>query len=176
MSALAVRRKARLRSSVPTGCGPPSFTERIHHREEREPMKIRVPRPDPLDAMLAHQHGRVGVVQDVAAQMWQIGDDFRKRGRVLLASLPGRQLRAPPVRRPENAKRPPPTRACGTPGRVWSRAGIRSRCSRSGTTARSAASSVRAGHGKTRDTRNPGPPRRSGHWYRRRTLSGRPWP
>ncbi len=33
-------------------------------------MKVRVPRDDAFDAVLAHEYGGVGIMQQIAAQLW----------------------------------------------------------------------------------------------------------
>lgn len=43
--------------------------ERIDYFEKGEPVKIGIPCADLPDAMLAHENGRVRVVQDIAGKM-----------------------------------------------------------------------------------------------------------
>jgi len=39
-------------------------------------MKVRVPRDDAFDAVLTHEYGGVGIMQQIAAQLWQLGKYF----------------------------------------------------------------------------------------------------
>jgi len=54
----------------------------IEHPDEGKPVKVGVTRVEVSDSMLAHEHGSVGVVQNVAAKMRQLSDDLGEDHRV----------------------------------------------------------------------------------------------
>lgn len=54
-----------------------SFRKRVYHLEKGKPMKIGVARTNATDAMFAHQDCGVGVMEDVAREVRQLGKNLR---------------------------------------------------------------------------------------------------
>lgn len=52
------------------------WTKRIEHLQKRETVEIRVPGADAPDSMLAHEDGRVGIVDEIAGEVRQLGNDL----------------------------------------------------------------------------------------------------
>src|SRR3989442_12735361 len=47
----------------------------IDHFKKRELVEIGIPGADSPDPMLAHENGRVRVVEQIASEVWQLQDD-----------------------------------------------------------------------------------------------------
>ena len=56
---------------APGNARTPSETERVEHLEEPEASEVGIARDDPGDAVFAHEHGDVEIVQEVATRLRQ---------------------------------------------------------------------------------------------------------